>query len=222
MYEEHEKNFIIAREIHVLVYNKCKKDKHSTTTMYYSVDLEMVIMLPRLEAFKNAIFTTRLSAYNETFAPVGQASKSQPIVPVLWHEGTKKGMQATSPALFLKKFVCEFLRDVKSLVLFVDNCSAQNKSWAFFSFLIYAVNSGRTYMDTITINYLEKGHTFMSADSIHAAVEKSMGSKKLYDFQDFSTVVEELRSHVKTKIMLPQDFCGFKDYSSPTYRKKLI
>lgn len=50
----------------------------------FSADLEKVIMLPRLEMFKQIIFAPRLTTYNQTFAPVGKKSKLKPLA-VLWH-----------------------------------------------------------------------------------------------------------------------------------------
>jgi len=46
--------------------------------------------------------------------------------------------------------------------------------------------------DEVTLKYLEKGHTFMSADSFHAKVEGAMRKmKNLYDFDDFQAVINQ-------------------------------
>ena len=54
-------------------------------TICVSADLEKVVMLLRIDTFKKAIFTNRLIAYNETFAPVliNQSKLA------LWHEGIR-------------------------------------------------------------------------------------------------------------------------------------
>ena len=45
---------------------------------------------------------------------------------------------------------------------------------------------------TITLKYFEPGHTFMSADSFHAMIEKGIRRKnKLQDFYDLIDVVNE-------------------------------
>ena len=56
-----------------------------------SVDMQKVIMLPRLPGLKQAIFCKRLVLFNETFAPVGCWKKSKTLKPtgVLWHEAIK-------------------------------------------------------------------------------------------------------------------------------------
>lgn len=97
-------------------------------TVYYSVDMEKVIMIPRLETFKVALFTQRLSTYHETFAPLGSfRNKNRPIVGVIWHEavaGRKQEQIVSTFDQFFKKF-----RDKKNIVLWLDNCAGQNKNW---------------------------------------------------------------------------------------------
>lgn len=51
-----------------------------------SGDQEKVIMLPRLEQFKEVIFTKRVCVFNETFAPIG-SHLIFPVFAALWHEG---------------------------------------------------------------------------------------------------------------------------------------
>ncbi|GFR94559.1 CAI-1 autoinducer sensor kinase/phosphatase CqsS [Elysia marginata] len=50
-----------------------------------SADLQKVIMLPRMEQFKTAVFTRRLTVFNETFAEVGKGKRNHAVV---WHEAT--------------------------------------------------------------------------------------------------------------------------------------
>lgn len=69
-------------------------------------------------------------------------------------------------------------RDVKNFILWLDNCSSQNKNWALFSFLIYIINYKGISAETIKINYFELGHTFMSADAFHHQVEESFKRHK--------------------------------------------
>nr|CAI5849076.1 unnamed protein product [Callosobruchus analis] len=54
--------------------------------IFVAADLQKVIMLPRLETFKEILFTPRIVEYNESFVPLGKKSKTYPWA-VLWHEG---------------------------------------------------------------------------------------------------------------------------------------
>jgi len=83
-------------------------------------------------------------------------------------------------------------RDAKCVIIWLDNCSAQNKNWTLFSFLVYIVNSNDIAANNIILKYFEPGHMFMAADPFHHKVEKSMSRmrNRLYDFADFVTAVK--------------------------------
>ena len=54
--------------------------------------------------------------------------------------------------------------------------------------------------ESIPIKYFEKGHTFVSADSFLAQVEKEMRAKKnVYDFDDFTEVINKREHAVNMK-----------------------
>ena len=72
----------------------------------------------------------------------------------------------------------------------MDNCGPQNKNWSLYTALVAFVNSKQWSFQSITLKYFEAGHTFMSADSFHHQVEKSVAQKKhLYNFGEFAECV---------------------------------
>ena len=86
----------------------------------------------------------------------------------------------------------EIDRDVRHLVIWMDNCGPQNKNWTLYPTLVQAVNDNTNTLKTITLKYFEAGHTFMSADSFHHQVEKEAKSQGyLYDFKDFCQVCRQ-------------------------------
>ena len=88
-------------------------------------------------------------------------------------------------------------RSTSSFIYWADNCMALNKNWIIFSCLIILVNSSKTNVYDVTIKYFQPGHTFMSADSVHAGVEKEMQkapSGSIYDFQDFVEIIKQSNS----------------------------
>ena len=92
-------------------------------------------------------------------------------------------------------------RDFKHIIYFMDNYSAQNKNWKLYTAMLDIVNSNKISAESITFSYLETGHTFMSADSIHAEVKKRIRAKKnIYDFTDF---VDSIRTG-KIDVVLPK------------------
>jgi len=189
---------------------------HDDNTAVMSVDMQKVLMLPRLPGVKTCVFTRRLVAFHETFAPIGSVPK-RPVVSALWHEGISGRNAEDLASVFIK--VMQHLRDVRQFIFYVDNCGAQNKNWTLFTALTAVVNSD-SGPDSVILRYLEKGHTFMSADSYHAKVESSLRkAKNVYDYNDFATVVE--RPGAKVINMEYNDFVLWKSgVSTAKFTKK--
>lgn len=180
--------------------------------IYFSADLEKVIMLPRLDTFKEVVFCPRLVAYNQTFAPLGK-SKHHPYA-VLWHEATAGRKQQDIISAF-KAFFNQY-RDCEVIDIWLDNCSAQNKNWLLYFYLVDLINSNEICAKQISLNYFEKGHTFMSCDHFHHQVELSMKRKgKIYDFSDFVDTVSSANSgKVTVKEMEVTHFVDICDFTS--------
>ena len=151
-----------------------------------SADLQKVIMLPRIDEFKTAIFTRRPTVFNETFAGV---SKGSPNFAALWHEGmSARNDEDLASAFHL--FLME-VRDEEKIVLWLDNCSGQNKNLTLFSMFVVLVNTNEIQAKKITLKFFQPGHTFMSADACHSRIEREMKTlKKVYDFNDFVSCVQ--------------------------------
>ncbi|KAG5269081.1 hypothetical protein AALO_G00198090 [Alosa alosa] len=165
-------------------------------TAVRSVDLQKVIMLPRMPGVKAAVFTRRISAYHETFATVGaKKTNKKKTISVVWHEGVagRSAKEVTSAyAAALEKE-----RDTKHVIYWVDNCSAQNKNWLLLTSLVTLVNSDTISAEDVTLKFFEPGHTFMSADSFHHGVEQEMRRRPggvVFDFEDFLSVVANSNS----------------------------
>ena len=71
---------------------------------------------------------------------------------------------------------------------------SQNKNWYLFTSLVRIVNGLTTYSETIELLFLEKGYTFMSANSFHGHVEKyilkTANTHPLCNFEDFKSALE--------------------------------
>jgi len=185
----------------------------SSERAVFSADLEKVVILPRLDMFKNVLFTRRIIAFNESFVPTGNQQELRPLA-VIWHEAIAGRKREDIISAFHAFFIT--YRDTPRIVLWLDNCAAQNKNWGLLSYLIYLINSNETHTETVELNYLEPGHTFMSADSFHHRVELSMKQcGKVYDFTDYEQCVKNCSSSkVDVKSMTISDFRDWPDESS--------
>ncbi|GBO44048.1 hypothetical protein AVEN_61152-1 [Araneus ventricosus] len=107
--------------------------------------------------------------------------------------------------------------NVKHTCIWLDNCSAQNKNWILFTFLVYRVNHcPQISVDTIDIFFFEPTCTFMAVDSFHHQVELAMKhSGKVYDFQDFVQCVQQANSgKVDTKELGVGELFAWEDLTS--------
>ncbi|XP_046685019.1 uncharacterized protein LOC124370764 [Homalodisca vitripennis] len=213
-WKDHKKKYTEAREAYEKSIDKDNLDSYRPSgTVVYTMDLQKVIMLPHIEQFKEAVFSRRIVLFNESFVPVGEKPTMDPFA-CIWHEGIS-GRKKEDIASALNSFIMH-KRDAKKIHIWMDNCAAQNKNWALFSYLTGLVNSNDIEANEIVLNYLETGHTFMSADHFHHQVNKQIKSKgKMYDFEDFKDAVKASNSgKVTVKSMEHQDFFTEFNYSS--------
>ena len=189
-------------------------------TSVRSVDLQKVIMLPRMPGVKSALFTRRLSVYHETFATVGGKTEKKDNISVVWHEGVAGRSAKEVTSAYLEAL--EKDRDCEHVIFWVDNCSAQNKNWCLLSSLVVLMNSDLVAMDDVTLKYFEPGHTFMSADSVHHGVEQEMKRRPggfIHDFEDFLSVVKSSNSKKMEVVEMTND--NIMDWASGQSTAKL-
>ena len=72
-------------------------------TLYVSVDMQKVVMLPRMPGYKVAIFTRRMVGFHETFAPIGRFTDQRPVG-VIWNESIS-GRNATDVSSAYIQFI---------------------------------------------------------------------------------------------------------------------
>ncbi|XP_050306918.1 uncharacterized protein LOC126743745 [Anthonomus grandis grandis] len=213
---------------------KYREDGESTTEwtpmkICVSADLQKVIMLPRIDTFKQVLFTQRIIAFNESFVAVGKHQQTLGPSAVIWHKGLAGRKKEELCSAFHKYLLSQ--RDVLSIKIWLDNCAAQNKNWTLFSFLAHIINSSDIAANVLEIYFFEPGYSFMSADSFHHQVEQSMNSYgsslntgaggKIYDFNDFQGAIEQVKmKNVKVLSMELSDFRDWKDHSSLMKIKK--
>lgn len=214
-YERHRQKYTTARQAYKRDVEKQNNANINADTAYFAADLEKVIMLPRIDEFKVVMFCPRVIVFNESFVPIGDKRNNTTFqtFAAIWHEAISGRKMHDLTSCF--KVFLHANRDLKNIVIWLDNCAAQNKNWTLFSYLLHLVNSVEVNFKTITLKYLEVGHTYMAADEFHHQVEQSMKRKKhIYDFEDFHQAVLNARTNIAVKIMNKEDFCLFEDCSS--------
>ncbi|CAM4699898.1 unnamed protein product [Leuciscus chuanchicus] len=137
-----------------------------------------------------------------------QEKNNNKNTPAVWHEGTAG--QSAAEITLAYVIGLEKERDICHSILWVDNCSAQNKNWCLLSSLVCLVNGDTTSMEDITLEYFEKGHTFMSTDRFHHGVEQEIVLEE--HFEDFVCVVSSSNSSKAEGVeMKNADVLNWKD-----------
>ena len=167
--------------------------------MAYTADMQKVLLLPKMTTKKH-FFVSRLVIFNETFASMkGDTSDFC----IMWHEGLAGRGAAEVASSYLR---CVELSGARKLVFWADNCVGQNKNWILFTVLVSCVNAVWG-PDRIKLRYLEKGHTFMKADSVHGQIGKKLKKTgEVITFDELCDLVEKSGSNIKVVTMASTDF----------------
>ena len=104
---------------------------HDPTTRFCPTDMQKVILLPVMTGVKTSIFTRRLVTFHQTFSPLGSGTS----VGVIWNESISGRNDEDLASVYIRFISDVKNRDYKHIVLWADNCSAQNKNWTLYTTL---------------------------------------------------------------------------------------
>ena len=102
-----------------------ENNSYDNNEEHFSVDMQKVIMLPRLPGNKTAILTRRLVLFHETFAPLGRFSKDHHVVGILWHEAISGRNSEDLASVYTKRIKNLKYRDGQELTFWADNSPEQ-------------------------------------------------------------------------------------------------
>ena len=110
-------------------YRQDKEKPYNEEEALVSVDMQKIIMLPRMPGIKNCVFTRRLVQFHQTFAPLGGKSNcSDPAIGVIWDESVSGRNAEDVTSSYIHFIQHDKNRDNKLLVFYMDNCTSQNKN----------------------------------------------------------------------------------------------
>ena len=181
-----------------------------------TADMQKAISMPKLPT-KQHYFARKIVLFNETFA---SPSKKGPNTCVLWHEG-EAGRMAFDIASAYLHFV-RANRNKEEITIYADNCTSQNKNWTLFSAMARIVNDPNHQVKKIAIKYLEPGHTYMAADSVHGNIAMKLNTKSsIFDFQDFQDEIKSSRKGIDCIVVNHTDMYHFGDQSRKNTKVRL-
>lgn len=158
---------------------------------------------------KDSFFTSRLIVFNETFAAM-KKNKEDRHYCMIWHEAIA-GRRAEDIASVFIKFI-QTQRDTNELIIWMDNCTSQNKNWVFYSALLIYINSSCCTISSIILKYLLTGHTYMAADGLHGKIEQHV--KKMGNVEDFDDFKEACRKSALRNEVISLNISDFMKFQN--------
>lgn len=181
-------------------------------------DLEKTLPLPRIPT--NIVFYKRqLWVYN---AGVHSAKNDRGYCYV-WVEGMAgRGSQEVGSCLF-KHIKCYLPTTVKHLTLWSDACGGQNRNIKITLFLKSILHT-TTNLQTITMNFLMSGHSFLPNDTDFSDIESELKRhQRLYTPDDYINIMKTCRKKkplIVTK-MESNDFFGVEEIEKHIVNRKM-
>jgi hypothetical protein len=206
IYDKHQADKAIVRDLKARDVKYARQQKGRPTLCTATFDLQQVLLVPEGET-SAFFYIRRLSLYNFTIYDCG---KSEGYC-YSWHQGIAgRGAVEFSSCLyaFLKQKIAEGIIDFR---FYADNCSAQNKNRVMFAMLHHV---SVKYNVSITLRYLQTGHTQMEADSMHSLIERHRKGKNIFVPKHWYDIMREAKQTGKkysVKEMAQEDFVNYKD-----------
>jgi hypothetical protein len=201
-----------------------RKDSKTTenrndSEVILSADMQKSLLFPIIRV-KDNYFTEKLTLFNQTFAELGENNDA--LCLISFDAEISKGANEFVN-FYLQVLKSPKYSDKKSITFYVDNCYYQNKNYILFTNLLLIINDPIIAFDEILFIYLEKGHTFMSADGIHGDITRQMRKhKNIYTFDQFVKVIENSRKKISIKTLIHKDILIFqrmeKQYLSKNFK----
>ncbi len=150
-----------------------------------SFDLQSILQLPHSNA-SQYYYKRKLCMYNLTV----HDGKTRDGHCYMWSElHGHRGSSEISTAVM--KFLQSLPETVKSVYLWSDTCSGQNRNQNMAAMLMAAVQL--LPIEELSLNFLESGHTHMEVDSMHSVIERSAKVSCIYTMEEWQNVMVRAR-----------------------------
>ncbi len=184
-------------------------ENSDNTRVIFSADMQKALLFPIISV-KDNFFSEKLTLFNQTFAGLGPNTDS--FCYISFDAEIAKGSNEFVN-FYLQLFKNENFSAKKSITLYVDNCSHQNKNWLLYSNLLMIINDPTIGFEEITFVYLDRRHTFLSADRVHANVENIV--RKF--FTEFFDIIKNSRKKLEVKTLTHKDIYIFQNMQKTRY-----
>ena len=193
--------------------NEDKVDQ-DTSHSVWTMDVQAVLISPRLNA-SALYYKTKLASHNFTMYNL----KTKEVKCFVWDE-TQADLSSSVFATCIRKVLLQVIESdpgIKTITLWSDGCGYQNRNQLLSNMLLdFAI----VHQVTIQQKFLEKGHTQMEADSIHATIERKLKHRTIYWPNDYVSVMKECRPSQPYDVA-EMKFEDFLDFSKIGYLQSI-
>ncbi len=181
-----------------------KRDAIDGKAHVITMDVQKVLLCPMLNA-SALYYKTKLVVHNFTVFDLATTN----VTCFLWDE-CQADLVASVFATCLIRYLDENYKDKLPIVIFSDGCTSQNRNAILSNALVhYSVKTGKPIIQ----KYLEKGHTQMEVDSVHAHIETNLKGKSIYLPSDYVDICKSARKTTHGYNVTAMKFDDFLDFS---------
>ena len=159
--EEYAAHIIKKDEAHTA--KKAAKEQASGGTVVVTMDLQSVLLAPRLRA-SAVYYKQKLQLHNFTIYRLNDGQ----VDLYVWHEGNG-GVGANEFVTCITNYITNLPATTERVILISDGCGYQNRNRVLSSALSNLAAKRNVIIEQLI---LEKGHTMMEADSVHSTLEQ--------------------------------------------------
>ena len=157
-------------------------------------DLQFVLQVPSSEA-SLMYYKRKLCLYNLT---IYEQAKPNNAYCNMWSEvDGNRGSDEIGTCLL--KYLTNLPENIEEVSMFSDTCSGQYRNQNVATILLHAVKSIE-HLRVIEQKVLEKGHSYMECDSMHAAIENVKKNRPVFSIDGWQQIFEMARRHNTYKV----------------------
>jgi hypothetical protein len=221
---EEVERFKVEKQLHLLkadtFYKKLKEQsliaKENPEVDVLSFDYQQNFPLPKVPSGE-AFYCRQLWVYNQTI----HSAKTKNAHCYMFDEtsGCKKPNETVS---FLDHYVNNVLDEkVKELVIFSDNCTAQNKNYTLVQYFYNLVKCGR--IRKITHHYPVPGHSFLPCDRCFGIIEKKLRNiERVFVPDEYHVHISNASKQFKTIHVTQEMILDFSSCFQPFFKKSVF
>ena len=159
----------------------------------YTLTMDMMAVLPLPKLDTNTVYYKRqLSVYTQG---IHWTKNSQGYLYLWLEDEGNKGV--TEVITCLNKFLTEnpaIYKDSKTVILWTDTPSSQNRNYALIIYFLWCVNS-ITGLEQVIHRYFVKGHSYMACDRDFGHIKKQVNNQRfIYTKADYVNLMEKANS----------------------------